>query len=262
MGWQIHSIDVTAAFLQGNELECEIFLRKPPDMCSKEFVWSLKHSIYGLNDASCEWYGRIRAEFKRLLGGVVSTYDKAMLLWHDDNGMLIGFLVSHVDDFAFAGSQNFHTTVIEESKKTFKIKQHENSLFRYVGLGFTQTIDGILVDQMEYIHQIKPIQIHKSRAFRKNDELTKEEKSQLHSFCAQMQWATTQTHPDLGFETCVMSNVDKHATVKDVDEANKALRKLQSKTIHLRFPNLGNPSKVQGVAYSDATYASLPDDSS
>ena len=97
--------------------------------------------------------------------------------------------------------------------------------------------------------QIKPIQIHKSRAFRKNDELTEEEKNQLHSFCCQIQWATSQTRPDLGFETCVMNNVGK---------ANKALRKLQSKTIHLKFLNLGNPSKVQVIAYSDATYASLP----
>ena len=80
-----------------------------------------------------------------------------------------------------------------------------------MGLGISQTKDGISVDQMGYIHQMKPIQIHKSWAFRKNDELTKEQKSQLLSFCGQMQWATSQTHPDLGFETCVMSNVGKHA---------------------------------------------------
>ena len=73
---------------------------------------------------------------------------------------------------------------------------------------------------------MKPIQIHTSRAFRKNDELNKEEESQLRSFCGQMQWATSQPCPDLGFETCVMSNVGKHTTVKGADEANKALRKL------------------------------------
>ena len=142
----------------------------------------------------------------------MSTYDNALFLWHDDNGMLIEIVVSHVDDFAFAGSYTFHTTVTEKFKKTFKIKQHENSSVRYVGLDISQTKDGILVDQMEYIHQMKMIQIHKSSAFRKNDELTKEQKSQLRSFCGQMQWATSQTCPDLGFETCVMSNVGKHAT--------------------------------------------------
>ena len=55
-----------------------------------------------------------------------------------------------------------------------------------------------------------------------------------------------------------MSNAGKHATVKGVDEANKALRKLQSKTVQLKFPNLGNSSKVQAVAYSDDMYATLP----
>ena len=92
---RFHSIDITAAFLQGNELEHEIFLRPPSNVCSKEFVWSLKCCIYELNDALHAWYERICAEFKRL-GGVVSTYDNALFLWHDDNGMLI--------DFAFVGS--------------------------------------------------------------------------------------------------------------------------------------------------------------
>ena len=64
--------------------------------------------------------------------------------------------------------------------------------------------------------------------------------------------------PDFGFETCVMSNAGKHATVKGVDEANKALRKLHSKIVRLKFPNLGNPSKVQAVAYFDDMYATLP----
>ena len=59
MGLKIHSTDITAAFLQGNELECEIFLRPPPDVCSKEFVWSLKCYIYGLNDAQRAWHERI-----------------------------------------------------------------------------------------------------------------------------------------------------------------------------------------------------------
>ena len=52
----------------------------------------------------------------------MNTYDNALFLWHDDGGMFIGILVSHVDDFAFSGSQNFQNTVIEEFKKTFKIK--------------------------------------------------------------------------------------------------------------------------------------------
>ena len=147
MGWQIHSTYITAAILKGNELKHEIFLRPPPNVCSKEFVEFEMLHIYRFNDAPHTCYERIHAEFKRL-GGVVSIYDNALFFWHDDNGMLIGILVSHTDNFAFARSQSFHTTVVdEEFTKTFKIKQHENSSLKYVGLGINQTKDGILVDQ-------------------------------------------------------------------------------------------------------------------
>ena len=73
MGWHIQSTDIIAAFLQGNELEREIFPRPPPDVCSKEFVWSLKCYIYGLNNASSAWYERIRAEFNGMLIGILVT---------------------------------------------------------------------------------------------------------------------------------------------------------------------------------------------
>ena len=42
-----------------------------------------------------------------------------------------------------------------------------------------------------------------------------------------MVWVTSQTHPDLSFETCIMSNAGKYPTVKTIHEANKAVRKLK-----------------------------------
>ena len=41
------------------------------------------------------------------------------------------------------------------------------------------------------------------------------------------------------------------------DGANKAVRKLKSKQVDLKFPNLENPRKLKVISYSDATYASL-----
>ena len=58
-----------------------------------------------------------------------------------------------------------------------------------------------------------------------------------------------------------MSNAGKHPTVKTIHEANKAVRKLKSKRVDLKFPNLGNPSKLKVISYSDVTYASLADGS-
>ena len=62
-------------------------------------------------------------------------------------------------------------------------------------------------------------------------ELTTEEKAYLKRLSGQMMWVVSQTRPDLSFETCVMSNTDKHPSVKMLHEANKAVFKLKSKRV-------------------------------
>ena len=59
-----------------------------------------------------------------------------------------------------------------------------------------------------------------------------------------------------------MSNAGKHPTVMTIHEANNAVRKLKSKRADLKFPNLGNPSTLKVISYSDATNASLANGSS
>lgn len=117
--WELQSIDITAAFLQGDPLERVIYLRPPADVCPKNIVWRLKRCIYGLNDAPRSWYDRVRQVLLEL-GATVSTYDNALFLWHEKgDGTLMGVLVSHVDDFAFCGNDKFQVEAIEELKRTF-----------------------------------------------------------------------------------------------------------------------------------------------
>ena len=59
MKWVVQTIDFTAAFLQGEQLEREVFLKLPPDVCPSTEVWKLKKCIYGLNDAPRCWFKRI-----------------------------------------------------------------------------------------------------------------------------------------------------------------------------------------------------------
>ena len=77
-----------------------------------------------------------------------------------------------------------------------------------------------------------------------------------------MMWVTSHTRPDVSYETCVMSNTGKHPSVKMLHDANKALTKLKSKKVNLRFPMLGRPENLKVIAYSDASHNSLPDGSS
>lgn len=256
--WNVQSIDITAAFLQGDEIEREIYLRPPRDVCSKDVVWKLKRCIYGLNDAPRSWYNKV-CDVLLELGATKSSYDNALFLWHNDEGDLIGILTSHVDDFAFCGNVDFQTGVIEKIKEKFKIKEHHNGSFKYLGLNVTQNQMGIVIDQCLYISTVDQIVIAPDRQSKKDEELNLEERKELKRLSGQMLWVTSQTRPDVSFETCQMSNTGKNPTVKMILEANKAVIKLKSKKVCLRFPNLGDPDKLEVLVYADATYASLKD---
>ena len=94
-------------------------------------------------------------------------------------------------------------------------------------------------------------------------QLTEEERSQLKSLSGQMLWVSTQTRPDMAFETCAMSNAGKKATIQAILDANKAVRKMKNTNyVKLKFPDLGQMAKAKIVVHADATYASLPDGSS
>ena len=258
MKWLIHSIDISAAFLQGNSLERELYLKPPADVCSKDVVWHLKRCIYGLNDAPRSWYNRVR-EVMIKLGAIVSSFDNALFIWRDTSGRLIGVLASHVDDFVFAGTEWFHTHVIAKLMETFKVSKASNGSFKYLGITVKQIDDVVQIDQDLYVPSISCVNFEKSSS---DCYLSPDEKSDLKRLSGQMNWVTSQTRPDMSFETCVMSNVGKQANKKILHDANKAVKKLQSDKVQLNFPCLGNPGRLKVVVYSDATYGSLADGSS
>ena len=63
--WNITSIHVKTAFLQGIKIERIIYLR-PPKEANTSKVWKLEKCAYVLADASRYWYLRVREELLKL----------------------------------------------------------------------------------------------------------------------------------------------------------------------------------------------------
>ena len=57
-----HSLDITSAFLQGNNIEREAFARPLSEIMEERKIWKLPRCIYGLNDVPREWYIRVDQE--------------------------------------------------------------------------------------------------------------------------------------------------------------------------------------------------------
>ena len=115
--WKIHSMDVKSAFLQGFPIERVVHVIPPPEAITSN-LWELRRTVYGLNDASRSWYLKAWHEIKRK-GAVKSTFDNALFFWHPHK-KLEGLICFHVDDFFFAGSQQFHNTVINHLRAQFQ----------------------------------------------------------------------------------------------------------------------------------------------
>ena len=60
-GWDLRSTDIKTASLQGETLQWNVYLQTHTEAgCSKKTLWRLWKCVYGLSDASVEWYDRVK----------------------------------------------------------------------------------------------------------------------------------------------------------------------------------------------------------
>ena len=141
--WKIQSLDGASAFLQSHEIDREVYLSPPADVCSSESVWRLKRPLYGLCDAPRSWYDTMSA-FLLSLGGIKSAIDEAMFMWFKGS-KLIGHLACHVDDMNYTGSEVWNEKVIKAVKDKFNISAEAEGSFKYIGLNILQGKNAITI---------------------------------------------------------------------------------------------------------------------
>ena len=89
------------------------------------------------------------------------------------------------------------------------------------------------------------------------DLLNKIQQQDLKSIAGKLNWISTHSRPDIAYDVCQTSNSTKEATVKDLVNANKALRKMKSEEVELIFPNLGDVNKVEFLCFADTSLGNL-----
>ncbi|CAI7739847.1 unnamed protein product [Closterium sp. NIES-54] len=100
--YELHSLDISTAFLQGS-LHEEIWLRRPPGFTGSfppGTHWSLRWPVYGLRQVPREWHDTLRTTLATL-GFAPSTADLSLFLRTD--ALLPPFyILVYIDDLVFA----------------------------------------------------------------------------------------------------------------------------------------------------------------
>ena len=77
----------------------------PPDIKKPGMIWKLKKPLYGLDDASPKFWLMVK-EVLKTIGLKVMEGNEAFYYLHQD-GELIGAVITHVDDFTLAETEDF-----------------------------------------------------------------------------------------------------------------------------------------------------------
>ena len=257
--WTLESSDVKSAFLQGQHLEREVIIKPPKEAgVPIDMLWRLKVALYGLNDASLQFYIKVRNILSEL-GCIQSTMDSALFYKRDKNGKLMGIIGLHVDDFLHCGTKEFEQDVTKKLAEIFLMGKVVSKKFNYVGFDIDQQDDAIRVDQSKFAAGLQLLNIKPARAKQVEEKLTPEELSQLRKVAGQLGWLGRGSRPDLVFAQIEMSTHFVDGKVKDLNQAAKMMRKVKDTESYFTVRDLGHVGEWTVEVSTDASLCNLND---
>ena len=251
--WQINTTDIKSAFLQGNDLDRVIHVLPPKESNSIGKLWLLRKCLYGLKDASKQWYSKIENHLYSL--GFKRADDDYGLFYLVKDGTLQGFIGLHVDDFIHCGNRYFNEVIMTLVLDIFKVGKSEHGNFMYTGFNLQQDENGITLDQNEYVDRVKIPTFEAKRMLESEEDMTDEELTILRQMVGSLNWTVRSTRPDLAFELINLSTKFKGGKVADLKAAKKTLTKLKDKA-SVRIPKIDLDS-AELFLYTDASHGNL-----
>lgn len=257
-GWKIETSDIKSAFLQGNQLEREVFVKPPRETGLTNKLWRLNKCLYGLRDASKQWYCKVRNILEKN-GFKKSRYDSGLFYITDDHNNLVGIVGLHVDDFIHCGTEYFNKEILPKILKEFTVGKSESQKFMYTGFMINQDKEGITLDQSDYVDGIEIPTIDAKRMMQTTEEMTAEELTMLRKMTGQLNWTVRASRPDLSFNMIALSTKFKGGLVSDLKDAKKTLVNLKQHKAIVKISAIKNMKEAEILLFTDASYGNIND---
>ena len=250
--WNCYTLDVKTAYLQGDEIQREVYL-KPPVEGDWNGLWKLKKTVYGLKDAAKAWYCKVVSVVKEL-GGERSRLEPNVFYWRKEN-KLVGILCSHVDDFCYGGNEWFLDETIRQLREKLKVGEQESKSFKYIGVRVEQHESRICINQWKYIESIKEPE---ARRFNGNRMLSQKELTEYRSVVGQLNWISLHTMPEISYSVSELSKAFKEGTSQDMRKLIKVVRRVKSIMGEVVLDEL-KEENLYWEAYADASFGNVED---
>ena len=272
---ELQQMDVKTAFLNC-DLEEEVYMKQPEGFSSREgehLVCKLKKSIYGLKQASRQWYYKFHGVITSF-GFIENPMDQC--IYQKVSGSKTCFLVLYVDDILLATndkgmmhgvkqflSKNFDMKDMGEASYVIGIKIHRDRSRGILGLSQETYINKILerFRMKDCSPSVAPIMKGDKLSLNqcpKNDLENESMKNIPYaSVVGSLMYAQVCTRPDIAYAVGVLGRYQSNPAVDHWRAAKKVMRYLQgTKDYMLMYRQTDN---LDLVGYSDADFAGCVD---
>ena len=249
-GFNLQSMDIRAAFLQSRSLDRDVFVEPPRDLKKDGIIWKLKKPLYGLEDASRKFWLRVKDIFKQK--GLKNVCGDEAFYYHHDGKNLVGMVITHVDDFTVAGTEEFIEDLTVRVQSALTVSKVEKDKFRFTGIDIQKTGNEIVMSMEDYANSIEEIKdIRKAKS---DDPLTKLELKVYRKYTGKIGWLAASTRPDLSITALQMSMKNNEAKIRDLKQINHVVKRIKDKPNQVVFSKVGEKDDLVVFGLGDASY--------
>jgi Reverse transcriptase (RNA-dependent DNA polymerase) len=272
---ELYQMDVMTVFLNGDIDEC-IYMSQPPNYESddlKQMVCKLKKSIYGLKQASRQWYFKFHQVIISF-GFEPNLMDEC--IYHKFSGSKFVFLVLYVDDILLASNDKnmmhetkkflfkyFDMKDLGEASYVLDLKIHKDRNKGILGLSQQAYIDKVLKRYGLKNYKLGNTPVAKGDKFSLDQcPKTELEKSEMHkipyaSLIGSLMYAQVCTCPDIAYITGMLGRYLSNPGMNHWKAAKMVLRYLKRTKNHML--TYRQSDKLEVIGYIDSDFAGCVD---
>jgi len=250
MGWSLRSVDISAAFLQGKEIDRTVYILPPPECRKPGVVWKLRKGLYGLKEAARLWYEELTKDLEKR-GGKPLVGDPACLIFHVD-GKFVAFALIHVDDILIGGEEEFTNNLLMQIKERFRVSKDQIDKFVYTGMS-VRSDDKLRIhlNQNQYSEELT--EVHKDA----EKDTEEKKKTTLRGVVGKLLYLNL-TRPDLSFRTNILSRIPAGTNLDEkIKEARELVEEARRTPLEITYGQIGSLENLSLEVYADASFGGV-----